>query len=112
MQTQRTRICNDAKGTFPNSIQCGYHGWTYALDGSLVGAPHMNEVENFDKKNYGLHSVPVNVWEDLFSLACLMNPMILTKFFLQSVTGFQNGDLLILKHLRLLNTKLMEIGNL
>lgn len=22
---------------------CGYHAWTYALDGSLVGAPHLEE---------------------------------------------------------------------
>jgi len=25
---------------------------TYGLDGRLIGAPHMNEVEGFDKKQY------------------------------------------------------------
>ena len=44
-----TRICNENNGKFSKSIQCGYHGWTYALDGKLVGAPHMNSVENFNK---------------------------------------------------------------
>ena len=76
-----TRICNDAKGTFPKSIQCGYHGWTYALDGSLIGAPHMNEVENFDKKNYGLHSVSVNVWEGFIFISLSNEPDDFDKVF-------------------------------
>ena len=69
------------KGTFPKSIQCGYHGWTYALDGSLVGAPHMNEVENFDKKNYGLHSVSVNVWEGFIFISLSNEPDDFDKVF-------------------------------
>ena len=35
-----TRICARAEGHFAGRIQCGYHGWTYGLDGSLIGAPH------------------------------------------------------------------------
>jgi nitrite reductase/ring-hydroxylating ferredoxin subunit len=38
-----TRMCRDQEGTFSNRIQCPYHGWTYALDGRLLGAPHMDE---------------------------------------------------------------------
>ena len=30
------------------------HAWTYATDGRLVGAPHMHEVEGFDKHAYTL----------------------------------------------------------
>ena len=37
-----TRICQNNKGNFSKTIQCGYHGWTYNLDGNLVGAPHMD----------------------------------------------------------------------
>ena len=32
-----------ATGTFPGSIQCPYHGWTYDLDGRLIGAPQMDD---------------------------------------------------------------------
>src|SRR5437763_17168643 len=28
-------------GTFGGRIQCGYHGWTYKLDGALAAATHM-----------------------------------------------------------------------
>ena len=46
-----TRLCEAAHGPArPRPIQCPYHAWTYALDGRLIGAPHMNEVEGFDKK--------------------------------------------------------------
>ena len=59
-----TRICNDIKGKFSNTIQCKYHGWTYNLEGSLVGAPNMDEVENFDKRflsNVSSSSRPISL---------------------------------------------------
>ena len=65
-----TRICNEKKGGFSNTIQCKYHGWTYNLEGSLVGAPNMDEVENFDKNNYPLHKVAIKEWEG-FIYVCL-----------------------------------------
>jgi phenylpropionate dioxygenase-like ring-hydroxylating dioxygenase large terminal subunit len=44
-------------------IQCPYHAWTYALDGRLIGAPHMDEVPGFDKTQYSLHAVNLALWE-------------------------------------------------
>ena len=58
-----TRICREASGHFPDSIQCSYHAWTYALDGRLVGAPHMQEAADFDKADYPLHSAALAEWE-------------------------------------------------
>ncbi len=58
-----TRICEHARGMLSKSIQCGYHGWTYGLDGQLVGAPHMDEVDGFQKEDYSLFSFPVSEWE-------------------------------------------------
>jgi Rieske 2Fe-2S family protein len=45
------------------AIQCPYHAWTYALDGRLLGAPHMDEVSGFDKTDYSLHKVNLALWE-------------------------------------------------
>jgi Rieske 2Fe-2S family protein len=45
------------------AIQCPYHAWTYALDGRLIGAPHMDEVPGFDKADYSLHAVNLALWE-------------------------------------------------
>jgi len=58
-----TRICDEASGALKGSIQCPYHAWTYSLDGKLIGAPHMNEVQGFDKGRYGLHRIGCEVWD-------------------------------------------------
>jgi len=58
-----TQLCTEASGTFPGSIQCPYHAWTYDLDGRLVGAPHMDEVPHFRKEDYPLQPVAAEVWD-------------------------------------------------
>jgi Rieske 2Fe-2S family protein len=58
-----TRLCRETSGQFSETIQCPYHAWTYTTDGRLIGAPHMNEVEGFDKKEYSLHSAALAEWE-------------------------------------------------
>jgi len=46
-----------------STIQCPYHAWTYALDGRLIGAPHMDETQGFNKADYSLHPVNLELWE-------------------------------------------------
>ena len=58
-----TRICEVARGRFGETIQCPYHAWTYATDGRLIGAPHMQEAEGFDKADFPLKAVAVHEWE-------------------------------------------------
>jgi Rieske 2Fe-2S family protein len=57
-----TRLCESEHGRL-RAIQCPYHAWTYALDGQLMGAPHMEEVPGFEKSSYSLHPVDVLWWE-------------------------------------------------
>ena len=47
-----------ARGT----IQCPYHAWTYALDGSLRGAPRSKDEPDFDASCLGLVPVQVDTW--------------------------------------------------
>ena len=58
-----TRLTDEAEGSFSRSIQCPYHAWTYGLDGALIGAPFMDEVDGFCKGDYPLHAVRVAEWE-------------------------------------------------
>ena len=58
-----TRLCEAASGTFSETIQCPYHAWTYTIDGRLIGAPQMGDVEGFDKRDYPLHAAAVAEWE-------------------------------------------------
>jgi Rieske 2Fe-2S family protein len=58
-----TRLCNAAGGAFAGSIQCPYHGWTYDLQGRLIGAPQMEEVDGFVRDDYPLRGVACEVWD-------------------------------------------------
>ena len=69
-----TRLCEEMSG-HAMAIQCPYHAWTYALDGQLVGAPHMDDVPGFSKADYPLHKVNVAVWEGFVFLNLASNPI-------------------------------------
>lgn len=46
-----------------NVFQCGYHGWTYTLDGRLIGTPEVDGVEFFDRSTMGMVSLRCETWE-------------------------------------------------
>ena len=46
-------------------LQCGYHGWTYALDGRLLKTPEFDGVECFDRGAVSLPRFRVEQWNDL-----------------------------------------------
>ena len=54
-----TRLCSTETGRFSDVIQCPYHAWTYAIEGDLIGAPHMHGVEGFNRDDYPLHTAAV-----------------------------------------------------
>jgi Rieske 2Fe-2S family protein len=76
-----TQLCKEASGQFSETIQCAYHAWTYGLDGRLVGAPHMNEVEGFDKRDYPLHEAAVAEWEGFVFVNIARDPQPFEQWF-------------------------------
>jgi len=46
-------------------LQCGYHGWTYGLDGSLLQTPEMVGIECFDREELSLPRFRVEIWNEL-----------------------------------------------
>jgi Rieske 2Fe-2S family protein len=69
-----TRLCTEENGHFSETIQCPYHAWTWTIDGRLIGAPHMQEVEDFDKRDYPLHEAALAVWEDFLFVNLAPDP--------------------------------------
>ncbi len=51
-----------------DKIVCPYHGWTYALDGSLRTAPGMGAMRNFAREDFGLPAVAVEAFGPLVFL--------------------------------------------
>jgi Rieske 2Fe-2S family protein len=58
-----TRLCDGERGLLGPSVQCPYHGWTYGLDGRLIGAPHMDDVAGFRREDYPLRAVACETWD-------------------------------------------------
>jgi len=46
-----------------NVLRCGYHGWTYTLDGRLIGTPDVEDVEFFDRSTMGMVPLHLETWE-------------------------------------------------
>jgi glycine betaine catabolism A len=57
-----TRLCAAPRGKLDDTLRCPYHAWTYALDGTLRGAPHMQDVAGFDKAAWGLKPAALAEW--------------------------------------------------
>src|SRR5215831_10051226 len=46
-------------------FRCGYHGWTYSLDGELLNAPECEGEKNFRQQDFGLTPVGTEEWAGL-----------------------------------------------
>ncbi|MCP3424980.1 aromatic ring-hydroxylating dioxygenase subunit alpha [Rothia sp. AR01] len=55
------RVCTSGEGK-SKTLQCGYHAWTYALEGDLVAAPNLTSMPDVDRQEYGLKPVHVRTW--------------------------------------------------
>ena len=69
-----TRLVEENCGSGLANLQCPYHAWTYDLTGQLRGAPHMAGVENFDKRDYGLHPIALETWRGFLWVNLDPNP--------------------------------------
>jgi choline monooxygenase len=60
----RHRAGPPAEGSGSRKVfRCGYHGWTYGLDGRLLNAPEMDGVKNFCAEDLRLRPIHVGEWE-------------------------------------------------
>ncbi len=58
-------VCEVKQGK-TSSFQCPYHGWGYALDGSLRALPHPEEYgEDFDKSKHGMKALRAESYQGM-----------------------------------------------
>jgi carnitine monooxygenase subunit len=48
------RLLDGASGHCGKRIACRYHRWTYALDGALIGVPHLDDYRGLEMRDHGL----------------------------------------------------------
>ncbi len=87
-----TQLCKE-EGTFSRSIQCAYHAWTYSLKGELIGAPNMDEVEGFDKKDYSLFPVAAATWQGYLFINLSEHPKPFEESFAPILNMFERWEL-------------------
>ncbi|MEM9517509.1 MAG: aromatic ring-hydroxylating dioxygenase subunit alpha [Actinomycetota bacterium] len=60
-QHRAMQVC-DGSGN-DTTFKCPYHHWIYGLDGRLLGAPAMERTNDFQKSDYGLPPLAVELWQ-------------------------------------------------
>jgi choline monooxygenase len=56
------RLLDARRGTCRRII-CPYHGWTYDNMGQLIGAGHMAQSDSFNKSEYKIPELRLEIWE-------------------------------------------------
>jgi len=56
-------------------LTCGYHGWTYNLEGKLIKAPKFEGVEGFHKDQNSLFQVSIKIDSDGLVFVDLSKPV-------------------------------------
>ncbi len=46
-------------------LQCGYHGWSYSLEGRLLGTPELEGIQCFERDSVRLPEFRIEAWNDL-----------------------------------------------
>jgi Rieske 2Fe-2S family protein len=57
-----SRLCADESGQVTRNFRCGYHSWSYGLDGALAGAPNLGPLQGIDRTRYGLVRLAAREW--------------------------------------------------
>src|SRR5213596_2874631 len=91
-----SRLCEEQNGHVA-AIQCPYHAWTYALDGRLLGAPHMDETPRFNKAEYPLKPARLGLWEGFIFLNLADSPAPLEEWFAPLAGKFSRWNLAALR---------------
>lgn len=56
------RLCTDRRGALGKTIRCMYHGWSYGLDGTFVGAPYAHDLPRDAAEERNLFPVRTTEW--------------------------------------------------
>jgi choline monooxygenase len=75
-----------------NVLRCAYHGWTYTLDGRLIGTPDVDGVEFFDRSTMGMFPLRLETWGQFIFINFDPNAVSLSAYLgkiPEQVRGFQ-----------------------
>lgn len=86
-----SRILEGA-GSCRGVIRCPYHGWTYRFDGSLMAVPQEETFAKFDRSDYGLHAIQLEVFHGLVFVRARGQGPGIAEQFAHSAAYFEKYD--------------------
>jgi glycine betaine catabolism A len=82
-----SRLCAEEEGQVRRNIRCGYHAWTYDLDGRLVAAPNLARMTDINRDAYGLIRVGLREWLGYAWVCVADEPPSFEETVIANVTG-------------------------
>ena len=62
------RLVDGDKGQCRGALVCPFHGWVYNTDGSLRGASRPDALGDFDRADFGLNPIELEIWHGFIFL--------------------------------------------
>lgn len=81
------RLCPAESGEVKRYLRCGYHSWSYSLDGALVAAPNMGPLPETSRSGYGLVPVAAREWLGYLWVCLADQPPSFEETVIDAVTG-------------------------
>jgi phenylpropionate dioxygenase-like ring-hydroxylating dioxygenase large terminal subunit len=74
-------ICNTGRN-HAKAFVCALHGWSFGLDGRLRGVPEQERFFDFDKAQWGLKPITVDIWNSFIFIHAETSPKETLKEYL------------------------------
>lgn len=82
----------EGKGSCRGVVKCPYHGWTYRLDGKLLGVPQEEDFDDFSRADYGMHEISLEVFHGLVFVNVRGDGPTVAETFAHSAQYFEMYD--------------------
>ena len=70
-----TKLIDEVSGTCNHKITCPYHAWGYDFKGNLIKVPYEDQFKEFNKKDNGLKSVELDIFQGFIFVKLLESEM-------------------------------------
>ena len=100
----------EGTGSCPGVIRCPYHGWTYRLDGSLMAIPQEQTFANFDRTEFGLHEIQLDVFHGLLFVRVEGDGPSVAEHFAHTGAWFEKYDVASYLNLTAATTQVWDVN--
>lgn len=91
------KLVNKPHGNNAGRFSCKFHGWTYSLDGRLIGLPDREQFHGIVDSEYGLTPISMDIWEGFIFINASPEPKETLQEFMgkigEGLVGYPFGEM-------------------